>query len=90
MNDRDFQSALIELRHGIVPESMRFVVEYVLGTTKERNDFTNALLECVARQNNTNKVLREMNEKLNSMNEELRRVIAELQGRTEVNDNVCG
>lgn len=78
MTEKDFQSALTELHLGNVPESMRFVVEYVTNTTKERNAFMSALIECVARQNNTNKVLREMNEKLKNMNEALRKVIAEL------------
>lgn len=87
MTDKDFQTALRELRLGNVPESMPYVVEYVADTSKERNCFMVALIECVERQNNTNRVLREMNEKLKTMNEGLRKAIAELTQK-EVNANV--
>lgn len=60
MDDKVFQDYLHTIRMGHVPDNMSWVVQYCQKTTKEMSEFTQALTECVYRQNNQIKLLREI------------------------------
>ena len=57
-----FQEALDELRHGRIPGTMPFVAAYIKDTTKELLEYTHAITECAIRQEENNKVLRQLAE----------------------------
>ena len=61
-----FQEALDELRHGRIPGTMPFVAAYIKDTTKELLEYTHAITECAVRQEENNKVLRQLAESYRS------------------------
>lgn len=64
IDEKRFRKALEALNRGVVPDNLDDVEKYTSGTTLELFDYLGALSECVKRQNNNIKVLREMNRKL--------------------------
>ena len=64
IDEKRFRKALEALNRGVVPDNLDDVEKYTSGTTLELFDYLSALSECVKRQNNNIKVLREMNRKL--------------------------
>ena len=61
-----FQEALDELRLGRIPGTMPFVAAYIKDTTKELLEYTHAITECAIRQEENNKVLRQLAESYKS------------------------
>ena len=64
MDSREFQDSLRQIRSGSVPPSMADVVGYCQKTTREMHEFTQALTECVYRQDRQLRFLREIVQKL--------------------------
>lgn len=59
-----FHDSLNQIRTGNVPPSMAEVVGYCNKTTREKHEFTQALIECVYRQDRQLRFLREIVQKL--------------------------
>ena len=64
MDSMEFYESLKQIRTGSVPPSMAEVVGYCNKTTREKHEFTQALIECVYRQDRQLRFLREIVQKL--------------------------
>lgn len=64
MTDKEFLESLAEIRLGHVPESMGRIAAYTNKTTREYIMFHEALVECVTRQKNIIRVMRELTRRM--------------------------
>ena len=83
MNGTTFSEALGLLEKGHVPANVDEVREYAYGTVSKTIRAFSAMFECVMRLNASNKVLREMSDKLKKQNDELRERVENLEMRLE-------
>lgn len=83
MDEKQFRKSLEMLKKGYVPMNFAEVEQHTSGTLLEFSDYAAALSECVKRQNNNIKLLREMNRQLDENLKKVRALLARYETEKE-------